>query len=77
VQLIYIARQLGQADVSVTARHYAKWAGGDEYLEPLTLEVGEVPADFLARLVESHQNPVTLDEHPIGNDGASLIRDGA
>jgi len=27
-QLGYISRQLGHSDVSVTARHYARWAGG-------------------------------------------------
>jgi len=40
----------GHSDVSVTARHYARWAGGDGYRAPLTIEPGEVPADLLSRL---------------------------
>ena len=35
VQLGYISRQLGHADVGVTARHYARWCGDDGYREPL------------------------------------------
>jgi integrase len=50
VQLGYVSKQLGHADVGVTARHYARWAGGDLYRAPMQLEPGEVPADFLARL---------------------------
>jgi integrase len=50
VQLGYISKQLGHADVSVTAQHYARWAGGSEYRDPMRREPGEVPADFLARL---------------------------
>ena len=29
VQLGYVSGQLGHADVSVTTRHYARWAGGN------------------------------------------------
>ena len=58
VQLGYVSKQLGHADVQVTARHYARWVGGDDYWEPMRLEEGEVPADFLSRL-ESHQSPTT------------------
>ena len=50
VQLGYVSQQLGHADVGTTARHYARWTGGDLYREPLRLEPGEVPADLLARL---------------------------
>jgi hypothetical protein len=50
VQLGYVSRQLGHADVSVTARHYARWAGGDAYRSPLEVAEDEVPADLLARL---------------------------
>jgi hypothetical protein len=56
VSLGYVSRQLGHADVAVTAKHYARWAGGDLYREPMVLEHGEVPADLLARLPESHHN---------------------
>jgi integrase len=57
VQLGYISRQLGHADVAITARHYARWCGDDAYRRPLELAEGEVPADLLARLGESHQSP--------------------
>jgi integrase len=59
VSLGYVSRQLGHADVSVTARHYARWCGGDSYREPMPLEPREVPADLLARLPESPQSPPT------------------
>ncbi len=52
VQLGYVSRQLGHADVSVTARHYARWAGGDAYRCPLDVGEDEVPADLLARLAK-------------------------
>ncbi len=57
VQLGYISKQLGHANVKVTADHYAKWCGGDEYREPLRLEEGELPPDLLARLPKSPQSP--------------------
>lgn len=50
VQLGYVSRQLGHADVAVTARHYARWAGGDAYRAALEVLPGENPADLLARL---------------------------
>ncbi len=50
-QLGYVSRQLGHADVAVTAKHYARWCGED-YREPMALRPGEVPADLLARLGE-------------------------
>ena len=60
VQLGYVSRQLGHSDVSVTARHYARWAGGDAYRNSLEVREGEVPADLLSRLAEkSPQNPHT------------------
>ena len=60
IQLGYLSAQLGHADVAVTARHYARWAGGDAYRSPLGVGEGEVPADLLARLAaESPQNPHT------------------
>ena len=43
-------RRFGHADVQVTARHYARWCGGDGYREPMRLLPGEVPADLLARI---------------------------
>jgi len=60
VQLGYVSRQLGHSDVSVTARHYARWAGGDSYRSPLEVSKDEVPADLLARLAaKSPQSPHT------------------
>ena len=60
IQLGYVSRQLGHSDVSVTARHYARWAGGDAYRSPLKVREDEVPADLLARLAEkSPQSPHT------------------
>jgi len=50
VQLGYVSKQLGHGDVAVTAKHYARWAGGSGYRDPFVREPGEVPADFLARL---------------------------
>ena len=32
IPLGYVSRQLGHSDVSVTARHYARWVGDDVYL---------------------------------------------
>ncbi len=55
VQLGYVSQQLGHADVAVTAKHYAKWCGGDVYREAMALEAGEVPADIIARASESPQ----------------------
>jgi integrase len=58
VQLGYVSAQLGHADVAVTARHYAKWVNREGYREPMRLRSGDVPADFIARMVyESPQSP--------------------
>jgi len=59
VQLGYVSVQLGHADVAVTARHYARWVGGDDYRQPIRLEAGELPCDVLAKLVESQGSPKT------------------
>jgi len=59
VQLGYVSAQLGHADVAVTARHYAKWIGGDVYRAPLQLRAGDVPADFIAR--SAYESP---QSHP-------------
>ena len=62
VPIGYVSKQLGHAGIEITSKHYAKWAGGDDYREPLRRKPGEVPADFLARLprAESHQSPIVL-----------------
>ncbi len=51
IQLGYISEQLGHADVAITGRHYARWAGTGTYRRPLEVRTGEVPTDLLARLV--------------------------
>ncbi|HBZ68998.1 MAG TPA: hypothetical protein DEP35_04320, partial [Deltaproteobacteria bacterium] len=61
VSLGYVSKQLGHADAAVTARHYARWAGGDAYREPMALLPGEGPADLLAGLAESHHAPTTAE----------------
>jgi integrase len=61
VQFGYVSQQLGHSDVAVTARHYAKWCGGDQYREPMSLLPGEVPADLIARVIESPQSPLNAD----------------
>ena len=45
----FIAKQLGHSNWAVTAQHYARWTGGDVYIEPERLGPGDVPADLLAR----------------------------
>ncbi len=50
VALGYLSKQLGHADVAVTARHYARYLEGDGYRQPLEVAPNEVPADLLARL---------------------------
>jgi integrase len=64
VQLGYVSRQLGHADVAVTAKHYARWVAGDDYRDPMVREAGELPADFLARLLTncSHDTESGHDE---------------
>ena len=54
----YVSHQLGHADWSVTARHYARWIGGGHYVEPERLPPGDVPSDLLARFtVRSPDQP--------------------
>ncbi len=67
----YISPQLGHSGVSVTARHYSRWAGGDAYRKPLELADGEVPADLLARLDEES------DRHAVEAKYGSPVSDRA
>jgi len=71
VQLGYVSVQLGHADVAVTARHYARWIGGADYRDPLVRRQGEVPADFLARLL-----PETASTAADGAGDSTAARDG-
>jgi hypothetical protein len=62
-----------------------RWGGGDEYVDPIARQPGEVPADFLARLrvtrrpktSELYQRDVTVRSplHEIANNGAGLSGD--
>ena len=63
VQLGYVSSELGHADVSVTAKHYARWIGGSRYREPMTLRPGEVPADFIARISDGPERPITSQKN--------------
>lgn len=57
IPLGYIAKQLGHANPQITGEHYARWIP-QEYVEPLRLRPGEVPADLLARIREPIQSSV-------------------
>jgi integrase len=72
IQLGYVSRQLGHADVALTARHYARWTGDDAYRQPVEVGPGEVPADLLAWLSRTG-----LAGTPEGRDGAETALDGA
>ena len=66
-QLGYVSRQLGHSDVSVTARHYARWAGGDAYRAPIEVGEGEMPADLPSRLAaKSPHRRRSLKRRPPG-----------
>ena len=45
-----VSRQLGHADVAITAKSYAKWCHGDHYVDPIPLAPNELPADLLVRV---------------------------
>ncbi|MCH8083366.1 MAG: site-specific integrase [Myxococcales bacterium] len=67
VQLGYVSKQLGHSDVSVTARHYAKWIDDDAYRHPLTVGDGEVPADLIERIGETVPIPTDGTGRAVGN----------
>lgn len=81
VQLGYVSMQLGHADVGVTARHYARWVGGDRSIEPMRLGPVEVPADLPARLPgsigERHRIDITEqgESEAERHDGAPSARE--
>lgn len=77
VQLAYISKQLGHADVGTTARHYATWSAESEYRDPMPLAPGEIPADLLDRIL-SPQLPLTGtdQEPPPGLTGDLTMRIG-
>ena len=64
IQLGYVSARLGHADVSVTARHYARWIEDEIYREPMHTEPGEVPADLLARLSDPIVTPLARTRVP-------------
>ena len=65
VQLGYVSKQLGHADVGVTAKHYARWCGDESYRSPLAVAPGEVPADLLARLAASVEGAERFATPPV------------
>jgi len=69
VQLGYVSQQLGHADVAITARHYARWVGSEEYRDPMRRLPGEVPADLLARLPGAESNPTSNPSETFGHEG--------
>ena len=69
VPLGYVSAQLGHADVSVTARHYARWVESDFYRVPLVLRTRRSPRRLPgARLPKSPHRPPTSD--------GMILRDG-
>jgi len=54
VQLGYVSSKLGHSDVAVTARHYAKWAGGEMYRGPIRLKADV----FLPTSSRSSSSPI-------------------
>lgn len=69
IPLGYIAKQLGHANPQITGEHYARWIPQD-YVEPLRLRPGEVPADLLARL----EGPRTATKRSAGIQSATSAR---
>lgn len=59
IQIGYVSKRLGHADMGVAVRHYAKWCGEDDYRASQPLETGECLLDLLARLPESHHSPTS------------------
>ena len=49
IPLKYISSQLGHSKTATTEKYYTKWCHGDDYVEPIRLSPGELPADLLAR----------------------------
>ena len=67
VKLGYVSKQLGHSDVSVTARHYARWIDDDAHRHPLTVGDGEVPADLIARISKIVPNSIGDTAEVIGH----------
>ena len=54
--------------MQVTARHYAKWMGdGEEYVEPMRLEAGELPCDLLDRVPTESPQTTTVEASDTAN----------
>jgi hypothetical protein len=66
-----VSKQIAHADVAVTAKRYAKWCDDHAYREPMQLGAGEVPTDYLARLVELPENNPSLTRPPAATGAAS------
>ena len=64
VQLAYISKQLGHADVATTAKHYARQVEGQAYRTAEQLAADELPADLFARLVNNRGGGKTGAQTP-------------
>ena len=47
IPLKYVSLQLGHGQTAITEKSYAKWCHGDDYVDPIRLSPGELPADLL------------------------------
>lgn len=70
----YVSHQLGHADLAITAQHYARWCGGEEYRDPMRRQPSEVPADFLARLDSPHSPPTSAAPEAEWTQEAERVR---
>ena len=68
VQLGYVSRILGHANVAVTAQHYARFVG-DTYTRPVPVEPGEVPTDLIAKLANRLATELATDFKDISENG--------
>ena len=58
----WIATQLGHSNPQVTARHYTRYVSERSYRAPLELKRGEVPTDFLTRMMAADRDAVEKSE---------------
>ena len=54
IPIKYISKQLGHSKTATTEKYYAKWCHEDDYIDPVRLSPGELPADLLAANFDHH-----------------------
>jgi len=74
VSLGWISEQLGHADLEVTAKRYARWCGGAEYREPMSLRRGEVPTDLLARIEDKSRHKSAQPQNVVHGNQFNLLK---